>query len=286
MKADVRFGPAGLPIRYHGESNQVCTYIREIGLGAYEFQATYGVRISKQSALELKKNSNENDIRISMHAPYYINLCSNKEDVIERSKERLVQSARAAEWMGAYRIVFHPGFYTKYTPDEAMQRLNEAVNDLNRQLKSLGIKDYTFAPETTGKKSQLGSLEEIIEICRVHEKFEPTVDFAHVHARDRGILKDKKDYGKIFTLLEDELELKRLHCHYTHIEFTDKGERRHHILGDDYGPPLTPLLNEIIDRGWNITLICETPLRDEDARVMQQYYRNIIKKTNLITKIT
>lgn len=277
MKADVRFGPAGLPIGYKGESNQVCNYIKEIGLDAYEFQATYGVRISKQSALKLKKNSNKNDTRVSMHAPYYINLCSGKEDVIERSKERLIQSAKAAEWMGAYRIVFHPGFYTKYTPDGAMQRLNEAVNDLTQQLKSMGIENYTFAPETTGKKSQLGSLEEIITICRTHEKFEPTVDFAHIHARDRGILKDKEDYGKIFTLLEDELDLKRLHCHYTHIEFTDKGERRHHILEEDYGPPLEPLLDEIIDRGWNITIICETPLRDEDARVMQECYMDIIK---------
>lgn len=277
MKADVRFGPAGLPIGYRGESAQVCNYIKEIGLGAYEFQATYGVRISKQSALKLKENSNKNDTRVSMHAPYYINLCSDKEDVIERSKERLIQSARAAEWMGAYRIVFHPGFYTKYTPDEAMQRFNEAVNDLTQQLKSLGIEKYTFAPETTGKKSQLGSLEEIIAICSAHEKFEPTVDFAHIHARDRGILKDKEDYGKIFTLLEDELDLNRLHCHYTHIEFTDKGERRHHILGEDYGPPLEPLLDEIIDRGWNIIIICETPLRDEDARVMQDCYRGIIK---------
>lgn len=277
MKADVRFGPAGLPLGYQGESNQVCTYIKELGLGAYEFQATYGVRISKQSALELKENSKKNDIRISMHAPYYINLCSNKEDVIERSKERLIQSAKAAQWMDAYRIVFHPGFYTIYTPDEAMQILNEAVNDLTQQLDSLGIKNYSFAPETTGKKSQLGSLDEIIEICLEHEKFEPTVDFAHVHARNGGILKDKEDYGKIFTLLEDELGLNRLHCHYTHIEFTDKGERRHHILGKDYGPPMEPLLNEIIDRGWNITLICETPLRDEDALVMQQTYNDIVK---------
>jgi deoxyribonuclease-4 len=282
MKTNVCFGPAGLPIGYRGESNQVCTYIKERGLDAYEFQATYGVRISKQSALELKENSNKNDTRISMHAPYYINLSSNKEDVIERSKERLIQSARAAEWMGAYRIVFHPGFYTKYTPDEAMQRLNESVNDLTHKLDSLGIKDYIFAPETTGKKSQLGSLEEIIEICKRHEKFEPTVDFAHIHARDGGILKDKEDYGKIFTLLEDELDLNMLHCHYTHIEFTDKGERRHHIIGENYGPPMIPLLDEIMDRGWNITIICETPLRDEDARVMQQCYRDMIKNKILL----
>lgn len=276
MTFDVRFGPAGLPVRYKGESNQVCSYIREIGLDAYEYQATYGLRISKQSALKLKQNSQDNDIRVSMHGPYYINLSSNKDDVVERSIERLVQSARAAEWMGAYRIVFHPGFYTKHTPEEAMKKLNNAVDDLYEQLESLGIRDYTFAPETTGKKSQLGSLQEIIEICRVHEKFAPTVDFAHLHARECGLFKDKDDYGKVFSLLEDELDIDTLHCHYTHIEFTDKGERRHHILGEDYGPPLEPLLAEIVERGWNVTIVCETPLRDQDAILMKRDYRTIL----------
>lgn len=278
MTSDVRFGPAGLPLGYKGESNQVCTYIRGIGLDAYEYQATYGVRISKQSALKLRDNSDDNDIRISMHGPYYINLSSNKNDVVERSIERLIQSARAAEWMGAYRIVFHPGFYTKQTPEEAMKKLNNAVDDLNERLESLQIKNYTFAPETTGKKSQLGSLQEIIEICRTHEKFTPTVDFAHLHAREHGFFKDKNDYGKVFSLLENELDIDTLHCHYTHIEFTDKGERRHHILGVDYGPPLEPLLEEIIERGWNVTLVCETPLRDRDAILMKKDYRTILKR--------
>jgi len=80
MTSDVRFGPAGLPIGYKGESNKVCSYIREKCLDAYEYQATYGVRISKQSALKLKENSENNDIRVSMHGPYYINLSSNKDD--------------------------------------------------------------------------------------------------------------------------------------------------------------------------------------------------------------
>ncbi|OPY25257.1 MAG: endonuclease IV [Methanobacterium sp. PtaU1.Bin242] len=279
MVNDVRFGPAGNPPGYRGQTPEVCNYIRGRGLEAYEYQATYGVRISKQSALKLRDNSKENNILVSMHAPYYINLSSPKEDVVERSIQRLVQSARAAQWMGAYRIVFHPGFYTEFVPEDAMKKFHLAVNDLTEQLDSLGVSDYTFAPETTGKKSQLGSLEEIIEICRSHENFAPTVDFAHLHARSGGKVKNKDDYGEIFTKLEDELGLKSLHSHFTHIEFTDKGERRHHILSDDsYGPPLEPLLLEIIERGWDVTLICETPLLDEDALLMQRNYRKIQKR--------
>ena len=243
LLSNVRFGPAGNPLGYNGETVNICNYIRKRGLDAYEYQASYGVRISKQSALKLKKNAKVNDVVISMHAPYYINLSSNKDDVIERSIQRLIQSAKAAE-----------------------------------KLCSTGVSNYTFAPETTGKKSQLGSLEEIIEICRTHENFTPTIDFAHLHARSGGGIKNKEDYKIIFEKLENELDLKSIHSHFTSIEFTDKGERRHHALFEDnYGPPLEPLLEEIAEVGWNITVICETPKLDEDALVMQKIYNNIIK---------
>ena len=133
----------------------------------------------------------------------------------------------------------------------------------------------TFAPETTGKKSQLGSLEEIIEICQTHENFTPTIDFAHLHAR---LVANREDYKIIFEKLENDLDLKSIHSHFTSIEFTDKGERRHHALFEDnYGPPLEPLLEEIAEVGWNVTIICETPKLDEDALVMQKIYNNIIK---------
>lgn len=278
LVSDVKFGPAGNPLGYIGETINVCDYIRRRGLNAYEYQATYGVRISKQSALKLKKSSKENNILISMHAPYYINLSSNKDDVVDRSIQRLIQSAKAAEWLDAYRIVFHPGFYTKYTPTEAMMKLQSAINDLTEKLESMGVSKYTFAPETSGKKTQLGSLEEIIEICFTHENFTPTVDFAHLHARSGGGIKSKKDYGEIFEKLEDNLGLNSLHSHFTSIEFTDKGERRHHALFEDnYGPPMEPLLEEIAERGWNVTVICETPLLDEDALLMQKAYNKILK---------
>lgn len=275
---DVKFGPAGNPISYKGKTPSVCSYINEIGLDAYEYQATYGVRISKQSALALKKNSNENDVLISMHAPYYINLSSNKDDVIERSVKRLVQAAKASEWMGAYRTVFHPGFYTVYTPEEAMKLCKNSIEQIQEALEVLGVEDYTLAPETTGKKSQLGDLDEIIEICSSFDHFEPTVDFAHVHARSDGFIKNKTDYNKIFQKLEDGLGLKSLHSHFTHVEYTGAGERKHHGLEDEnYGPPIEPLLEEIVECGWNVTVICESPYIDHDALIMKGMYKNMSK---------
>ena len=278
MKQDIRFGPAGRPTGYKGKTTQVCDYIRKIGLDAFEYQATYGVRISKQSALELGENAAKNDILVSMHGPYYINLCSQKEDTIKKSVERLVQSAKAGEWMNSYRTVFHMGFYTKYSPEEAMKKCKDAISELLENIETLGIKNYTFAPETTGKKSQFGSLDELIEICRSFDNFAPTVDFAHMHARSGGIIKTKDDYAKIFDKIENELDLKSLHCHFTKIEYTDAGEKKHHILADsNFGPPLTPLLELISENGFNVTLICETPYLDIDALEMKKEYASILR---------
>ena len=279
---NVRFGPAGRPINYSGSAKDACSYIKAEGLNAYEYQATYGVKISQSSAHDLKLNSEKEDVLVSMHAPYYLNLSSNKDDVIERSIKRLVQAAKASEWMGAYRIVFHPGFYTGYTSGEAMYRCKYSIEKIIEEVERMGIKNYCFAPETTGKKSQLGNLDEIIEICRSYEHFEPTVDIAHVYARSGGKLNTKQEYGQIFQKLEDELGIKSLHTHFTHIEYTNAGERKHHILSDEnYGPPLKPFIEEIVECGWKITVICESPLIDQDALKMKGIYGHIIDKQSI-----
>ncbi|OPX60204.1 MAG: endonuclease IV [Methanobacterium sp. PtaB.Bin024] len=283
MKHNIRFGPAGNPLTFSGQTINVCDYIHELGLEAYEYQATYGVRIQKQSGLKLAENARKNDVRVSMHAPYYINLAAQKEDVLKRSIARLVQSARAAEWMGAYRIVFHPGFYTNYSPQEALKRCKNSITKLMEDLDSGGMKNFIFAPETTGKRSQLGDLDEIIDICQSFDHFAPTIDFAHLHARGRGSIKDIDDYHKILGKLEEELgggrhEDESLHCHFTRIEYTDAGERKHHMLTEqEYGPPLEPLLEALIEGGWNATIICETPLLEQDALLMQKTYQNMVK---------
>lgn len=284
MKNKIKFGPAGNPIGFNGQTVKVCDYIRDIGLDAYEYQATYGVKIQKQSGLKLGENALDNNVRVSMHAPYYINLSAQKEDVLGRSIERLVQSARAAEWIGAYRIVFHPGFYTKYTPSQALDRCKRAITELLEKLDSLGIKKFTFAPETTGKRSQLGSLDEIIDICQSFDHFSPTIDFAHVHARGRGCIRGAEDYHRILGKLENGIDeigskLEALHCHFTRIEYTDAGERKHHVLMEtEYGPPLEPLLEALVECGWDATIICETPFLEKDALVMKQNYQKILEK--------
>ncbi len=274
----VIFGPAGKPKEYKGRAYEACGYLNERRLFAYEYQSTHGLRIKEENAKKLKKDSELNRVTVSMHCPYYINLCSKDPKKIENSIESLFNCARIGEYMGAYRLVFHPGYYSGRTPEKSLGIGKEACKKLINKCEEEGLEDFTFAPETTGKKSQLGQLDEIINICESFEHFEPTIDFAHVHARDCGILNKKEDYNFIFSKLEDHLNIERLHCHFTTIEYTDKGERKHHTLdeNDEYGPNIEDLLSNIIDNGWNANIICETPKLDLDAIKMRELYESLL----------
>ena len=276
MKHKVLFGPAGSPVNYNGAAYKAPKYIQEEGLNSYEYQSPYGVRIGEKAAATLKEESEKHDILVSMHAPYYINLCAKEEEKLDKSIGHLMAAARAGEWMGAYRLVFHPGAYLKREPEKAMEISKNTVNRLFEELEAEGIEEFTFAPETTGKRTQLGNVREVVELCATFDHFEPTIDFAHVHARGRGFLKE--DYNCIFSIIEDNLDIDILHCHFTTIEYGNGGEVKHHTLdeSDEYGPNIRDLLANLIDNGWNANIICETPERDLDALKMKEIYEEMI----------
>ena len=278
MTSKVLFGPSGKPVNYKGPVYKATKYIKDEGLDSFEYGAVRGVRISEKSANVLKEGSKENNILVSMHGPYYINLCSVTEKTVNSSIEHLFKSAKAGEWMGAYRLVFHPGYYSKRDPEVAMSEAKKTIDRLLERCEEEGIENYTFSPETTGKRTQLGNVNEIVELCSEYDHFEPTIDFAHVHARGRGYLNTKDDYNCIFSAIEDNLDIDRLHFHFTTIEYGDGGEIKHHTLeeGDEYGPELRDLLEILIENDWKANIICETPKRDEDAIVMKNIYQSMI----------
>ena len=278
MKNKVLFGPAGSPIDYKGAAYKAPKYISEEGLNSYEYQSPYGVRIGENAATTLKEESKKHEILVSMHAPYYINLCAKEEEKLDKSIGHLIAAAHAGEWMGAYRLVFHPGAYLNRKPQKAMEIAKNTVNRLFEELEAEGIEEFTFAPETTGKRTQLGNVGEVVELCATFDHFEPTIDFAHVHARGRGFLTKEEDYNCIFSTIEDQLDIDILHCHFTTIEYGKGGEVKHHILdeSDEYGPDIKDLLANLIDNGWRANIICETPLHDVDALKMKKLYEEMI----------
>ena len=278
-----RFGPAGVPPWFKAMKaalTDVPRLLREEGLDAFEYQAVrWGAKpqIKREDAEKLGLKAKENDVWISLHGSYFINFCGEK-DVIEASKQRLIACATAAEWMKAYVVVFHSGFYGKRPQKEAFTNCLEALKEVVQVIRALGIKNVKIGPETMGKPSQLGSLDEVLSLCEEVERTQLVVDWAHLHARDRGRFKTVDDFRKVIVEIENRLgteAVKDMHCHFTKIEFTDKGEKRHHTMDEtDYGPDFTMLAKVIAEFKLKPVIISESPILDMDAIKM----RDILKK--------
>ncbi|MCS7125233.1 MAG: TIM barrel protein [Candidatus Bathyarchaeota archaeon] len=274
-----RFGPAGVPPGFKALKAtlmDVPRLLREEGLDAFEYQAVrWGAKpqIEKKDAEKFGVKAKENDVLLSLHASYFINFCGDKE-TIEASKARLVACATAAHWMQAQTVVFHPGFYGKKTPREAFASCFEALKDVVEKLKTLGVSHVKLGPETMGKPSQLGSLEEVLALCEKVEQAQPVIDWAHLHAREKGLFKTIEDFRRVVENIEKRLgteSVKNMHCHFTKVEFTEKGEKCHHTMDETgYGPDFPLLAKVIAEFKLNPVIISESPVLDVDAIKMRE----------------
>jgi deoxyribonuclease-4 len=254
--------------------------LREEGLDAFEYQAVrWGTKpqIRREDAEKLGLKAKENDVLLSLHGSYFINLCGGKETV-EASKDRLIACATASQWMGSKIVVFHPGFYGRKSPKDVFKECLEALKDVTERLKALGIREVKLGPETMGKPTQFGSLKEILALCEQVEQTQPVIDWAHLHAREHGRFKTIDEFRLIVEEIEKRLgteAVKNMHCHFTKVEFTDKGEKCHHTLDEaGYGPEFEMLAKVIADFKLNPVIISESPVLDIDAIKM----RDILKK--------
>lgn len=273
-----RFGPAGVPpmFRLMGATlADVPKLLREEGLDAFEYEAVRWGRkpqIKKEDAEAFGLLAKEKDVWLSVHGSYFINLCGDKT-IIEASKQRLVACATAASWMKAHVVVFHPGFYGGKSRIEALRSCSQALRDIIATMRTNGLENVKIGPETMGRILQLGSLDEILTLCETIEHTQIVVDWSHLHARDRGRLKTVEDFRKVVEKVEERLgteAAKNMHCHFAKIEYTRKGERRHHTLGEElYGPDFEKLAKVIVEFKLRPTIISESPILDIDAMTMR-----------------
>ena len=281
-----RFGPAGVPPsfrRLKAALEDVPKLLQKEGLDAFEYQAVrWGGKpqIKREVAEKLGSEAEKHDVWLSLHGSYFINFCGEK-NVIEASKQRLIACATAAEWMNAHIVVFHPGFYGKKEPKEVFRNCLEALKDVVESMKTLGIKKVKIGPETMGKQSQFGSLEEILKLCEEVEQTQPVIDWAHLHARDKGRFRTIEDFRKVVEKIENRLgteAVKNMHCHFTKVEFTEKGEKRHHTLDEaEYGPDFTLLAKVIVEFKLRPVIISESPVLDVDAVKMRDILQREIR---------
>jgi len=211
----IRFGPAGL-----GPVKDAISNLEEyhsLGLRACEIAFTYGIYIKHEKDIkEIKKAAEKLDIVLSIHAPYWINLNSKEKEKIEQSKKRILGCCEIGDKIGARRIVFHPGYYSGMGEGETYENIKKAINEMQETIKKQGWK-VKLSPETMGKINVFGSIEQIARL-KNETDCGYCLDFAHVLARDK-----KVDYSKIKKLFSE----KKWHCHFSGIEYGEKGERRH-----------------------------------------------------------
>ena len=282
-----RFGPAGIPPSFKvfgARLLNIPRFLREENLDAFEYQAVrWGQKpqMKQEDAESLGAEARKNNVLLSLHGSYYVNL-SGKNEVVEASKKRIVACATAANWMGAYVVVFHMGFYGRLEKSYAFRICVDALKDIVAEISSLGIRNVKLGPETMGKVSQVGSLDEILTICEEVEQTQLVIDWSHLHARHQGRFRKVDDFRAVVEEVERRLgteTARAMHCHFSKIEYTDKGERRHHVLDDArYGPDFEMLAEVIAEFKMHSIMICETPLLDVDAVKMRDIIREVTEK--------
>ena len=216
-----RFGPAGSADSFHAmgyrKTAQMPEYLEKMGLNAFEYQCGRGVRISQEAAKELGILSREKGIALSLHAPYFISLSSLEQEKRDKSIEYILQSAAAADAMGADRIVVHSGSCSKMTRQQALELAKDTLKRAAAVLDQNGLGHVHICPETMGKINQLGDLEEVMALCQVDERFLPCIDFGHLNARTLGSLKTSADFKKVFEVMENALGENRMRCFHSHF---------------------------------------------------------------------
>ena len=271
-----RFGTVGTPKnkpKNPGGSVGGIYYLDDLSLNAMELGWVRSVRVSDSTAEKIKEAGIERDVALSVHAPYYINLNADEEEW-PKSRKRLMDASRAGFISGATDIVFHPGSYFNQPPAEVLKTAIPRLEDCVQELRAEG-NPVVLRPETMGKGAMLGSLEDTLEMSKI-DGVEPCLDFAHLHARPGdGSINSTREWMEVLeTYLKTlgEESLKRLHCHISGIEYTEKGEQNHLIISEsDFN--LEALFQALLEVKAGGRMLCESPTLEEDALFVQQAWQ-------------
>lgn len=271
------FGTAGIPITTNNPSTvNGIKRVKELGLGCMELEFVRNINITKQKAPEVKETARREDIVLSCHAPYYINLNSEDKDKIEASKRFILNSARISHLCGAWSVCFHAGFYMKVQQEIVYDNIKKEVKEIVKTLKDEGIKIWV-RPELTGKGTQFGDLNEVLNLSSEIDMVMPCVDFSHIHARFYKKYNTFEEFSFILEQVEKKLGsegLKNMHIHVSGIEYSLKGERNHLNLkqSDMNYKDLVKAWRKFRIRG---VVISESPNIEGDALLLKEAYSNV-----------
>ena len=277
----IKFGPSGNSIAFstagYSKSVESAKWVKDLGLNCFEYSFGRGVNLSDEKALEIGEAFRENGVEISVHAPYYVNFANPDDEMCEKSYGSILSSARKVKLLGGKRVVFHPASQGKMSREKAVELTIERLKTLRDRIYAEGLDDVIYCPETMGKLGQIGTIEEIVEFCKIDKIYTPCVDFGHVNARELGSLKTEEDFLDRLQYMIKELGFERMvnfHVHFSKIEYSAKGEVRHLTFEDDqFGPNFTPLAVALKKLGLQPYIVCESAgTQDIDALNMQKIY--------------
>jgi len=249
--------------------------IAELGLGCMEIEFVQGVKMGEAGARLVAEIATKRGIKLSAHAPYFINFNAREPEKIRASQDRLLQTARIASICGAQSIVFHAAFYLGDPPEKAYDTVKKYLGEVMHQLKKENNRVW-IRPETMGKPSEFGSLEEIFNLGTELEGIAPCLDFAHWHART-GEFNSYREFASVLEQVKERLgraALDDIHIHVSGIDYGKKGEIKHlNLKESDFR--YTDLLKALKDYDAKGIVICESPNLEEDALLLQATYNNL-----------
>ena len=282
----IRFGTAGTSDSFAAQgyktSLDIPAYTARMGLNAFEYQCGRGVRLGLDKARQMAADAAARDILFSVHAPYYISMSSLEEDKRLNSVNYLLQSAAGCKALGGRRVIFHSGSCGRQSREAALEKALDTLRRAQAALDEAGFSDITLCPETMGKIGQLGTLDEVLALCRVDRRITPCIDFGHLNARTLGGIASKADYVAILDRMEEALgdaRARQFQVHFSRIEYTAGGEKRHWTFAEtQFGPEPQPLMELLAERKLQPVIICESAgTQAEDAGAMQQMYHAACK---------
>lgn len=271
------FGTAGVPISTKERSTEAgVKRVRELQLDAMEIEFVQGVRMGEEKAHKVAKVAVEENVALSCHGPYWINFNSQEPEKVAASRDRLLHSARISKILGVRSVVFHPAFYHKDDPQLVLERTARELMKVREILDTEG-NDVVLRPETTGKPSQLGTLQEVLTLAKVVPGVLPCIDISHLHARSNGRINTYDEFCEVLEVSAETLGdrwVKNAHFHVSGIEYGAKGEKKHLILNE--ADLLYPeLMRAMHSFGVEGLVICESPNLEEDALLLQETYRSL-----------
>jgi len=252
------FGTAGTPFGAKSTEHGI-KIVKQMGLDALELEFVYGIYMDKENALRVGKAARTENIILTCHAPYYINLNSLEKAKVKASKQRIIKSAEIASLCNVWSLTFHCGYYMKKEKNYVYEKIKKEIKEIVKELKNKNIKIW-IRPETTGKKSQFGNLDEVLKLSQEVEYVMPCIDFAHLHARS-GKINTYEEFCEIFNKVESALGkdgLKNIHAHISGIKYNENGER-HHLNLKDSDFKIKELIKAFKAYKIKGVIICESP---------------------------